>query len=125
MERRNPRHLDTHGLRCVHGGLTFNFFVRGYPCFGLLRDVSPNFRRGSEMLDREPQAVATTRPEPTTERLLTMNELKAETRYSRPSIYRLIRDAGFPRPLKMAPGGRVLFRESEVRQWLADRPRAL
>jgi len=39
-----------------------------------------------------------------------MREVMALTGYSRPSIYRLIRTAGFPRPLKMAPGGKVLFR---------------
>ncbi len=56
---------------------------------------------------------------------LTMRQITAQTRYSRPSIYRLIRDAGFPRPLKMAPGGKVLFRSNEVAEWLASRPRAL
>jgi predicted DNA-binding transcriptional regulator AlpA len=58
------------------------------------------------------------------ESFLTMRQITEQTRYSRPSIYRLIRDAGFPRPLKMAPGGKVLFRSGEVADWLASRPRA-
>ena len=60
------------------------------------------------------------------ERLLTMSEFTRISRYSRPSIYRLMKeDDNFPRPLKMAPGGKVLFREREVEIWLASRPRAL
>ena len=62
---------------------------------------------------------------PSVRRLLTMSELTARYRYSRPSIYRLIRDEGFPRPLKMAAAGKVLFVETEVEEWLARRPRAL
>jgi predicted DNA-binding transcriptional regulator AlpA len=62
---------------------------------------------------------------PAPERLLSMRQVIELTRYSRPSIYRLMKDEAFPRPWKMTPGGKVLFGESEVRTWLASRPRAL
>ena len=57
--------------------------------------------------------------------LLTMRETMARVRYSRPSVYRLIRDEQFPRPLKMTSAGRILFRERDVEAWLASRPIAL
>ena len=59
---------------------------------------------------------------PSGDSFLTMKQVTELTRYSRPSIYRLIRDQGFPHPLKMAPAGKVLFRREEVAGWLASRP---
>jgi predicted DNA-binding transcriptional regulator AlpA len=61
---------------------------------------------------------------PSGDSFLTMKQVTELTRYSRPSIYRLIKHAGFPYPLKMAPAGKVLFPAMEVRAWLSDRPRA-
>ena len=55
---------------------------------------------------------------------LTMKQVTELTRYSRPSIYRLIKHAGFPHPLKMAPAGKILFRGKEVAEWFSNRPRA-
>lgn len=63
--------------------------------------------------------------EPAGVRFLTMREAMARTRYSRPSIYRLIQNSDFPRPRKMTRGGRILFRERDVEAWLASRPAAL
>jgi prophage regulatory protein len=56
--------------------------------------------------------------------LLTMRETLQLTRYSRPSIYRLIKDKKFPPPLKLTEGGKILFVESEIRSWLRSRGRA-
>ena len=54
---------------------------------------------------------------------LTMREVRATTKYSRASIYRLIAKSNFPRPHKAQPGGKVLFRANEIADWLANRPR--
>jgi predicted DNA-binding transcriptional regulator AlpA len=60
------------------------------------------------------------------DRLLTMGETMNRTRYSRPSIYRLIKNgSGFPAPIKMAKSGKILFSETAVEAWIATRPRAL
>jgi predicted DNA-binding transcriptional regulator AlpA len=56
---------------------------------------------------------------------LTMRETGATAKYSRASIYRLIKDEGFPKPHKAHRHGKVLFRAKEVADWLSNRPRAL
>ena len=57
-------------------------------------------------------------------RLLSMRDVISLTTYSRPSIYRLIAEGRFPKPLKLGDV-KIAFRESEVLAWLASRNRAL
>lgn len=57
-------------------------------------------------------------------RLLSMHAVVALTTYSRPSIYRLIGQGRFPRPLKLGET-KIAFRADEVEAWLASRERAL
>ena len=57
-------------------------------------------------------------------RLLSMRDVITLTTYSRPSIYRLIAEGRFPKPLKLGDV-KIAFRESEVLAWLESRNRAL
>jgi predicted DNA-binding transcriptional regulator AlpA len=74
-------------------------------------------------MPREPIASANTERTPADD-LLTMREVCAITRYSRPSIYRLIREAKFPHPLKLG-AAKIVFNAAEVAEWRKSRPRAL
>ena len=53
--------------------------------------------------------------------LLTLEEVMAQLKMSRTSIYRLMAEYGFPRPVKI--GGRTnRWREEDVAEWLARQP---
>jgi prophage regulatory protein len=52
-----------------------------------------------------------------------MRQVVALTTYSRPSIYRLIAEGRFPKPIKLGDL-KIAFIEEEVLDWLNSRPRA-
>ena len=60
---------------------------------------------------------------PTTDRLLRLSEVKSRCGLSRSSLYRMMRNGAFPEPLKVGVRA-VRWRESEIEDWLATRPRA-
>ena len=55
--------------------------------------------------------------------LLDRREVEARTKLSRSSIYRLMRAQRFPEPVRIGDR-KVAWREAEVREYLASRPRA-
>ena len=55
------------------------------------------------------------------DRLLHIREVAAMTALSRATIYTMMRSGDFPRPLQVGPRA-VRWRESQVRQWVDDRP---
>ena len=59
-----------------------------------------------------------------TPRLMSMRDVVALTTYARPSIYRLIAQGRFPRPLKLGET-KIAFRADDIESWLASRPMAL
>ena len=52
--------------------------------------------------------------------ILRLPEVLARVGLSRPTLYRLIRDATFPRPLALGPSA-VGWRASDIDRWIADR----
>ena len=58
-----------------------------------------------------------------TDCLLTRAEVEARTKLSRTSIYRKMREGSFPEPLQIGTRA-VRWRESEIDQFIASRPRA-
>jgi prophage regulatory protein len=54
------------------------------------------------------------------ERFLSVKEAAAITSLSRATMYRLVDKDAFPRLRQLAPG-RVGFRASEIKEWLATR----
>ncbi len=59
----------------------------------------------------------------TNDRLLRLSEVQTRTALGRSTIYRLMRNGDFPEPLKIGARA-VRWRESEIEEWLATRPRA-
>ena len=59
----------------------------------------------------------------TTYRLLRREEVEARTGFSHNSLYRKMREGNFQLPVKVGEKA-VRWPESEIQQWLADRPRA-
>ena len=59
----------------------------------------------------------------TVDRLMTIAEVLEVTGLSRSSIYSLMRQGGFPEPLKVGPRA-VRWRLSEIEEWQATRSRA-
>ena len=57
------------------------------------------------------------------ERMLRRHEVELRCGLARTSIYRLMRVGAFPEPVKVGPRA-VRWPESEIEQWLAERPRA-
>lgn len=57
------------------------------------------------------------------DQLLRISGVKAATGYGRSSIYRLISLNRFPRPLRLAGGGVVAWRASEIQAWIDQQPR--
>ena len=57
------------------------------------------------------------------DRLLKRREVEEITGLSRSSIYRLMREGQFPRPVKVGPAA-VRWRESDIMSWLDSRPRS-
>ena len=56
------------------------------------------------------------------DRMLNVRQVGEITGCSTPTVYRRMRDDGFPRPLKLGARA-VRWYESEVREWLATRER--
>lgn len=56
-------------------------------------------------------------------KLLTRNEVENLTGLTRTTIYRMMREADFPEPLKIGARA-VRWKESEVIAWIESRPRA-
>ena len=56
-------------------------------------------------------------------RLLTRREVEARAGLSRSSLYRLMRQGLFPKPLRVGVRA-VRWPSSEIEAWLASRPRA-
>ena len=54
--------------------------------------------------------------------LLTVEEVRALLKVSRPAIYLWVRTRGFPKPVKVGQLNRWFA--AEVREWLAKQPRA-
>ena len=52
--------------------------------------------------------------------ILRLPDVLARVGLSRPTLYRLIRDAMFPRPLALGPSA-VGWRASDIDRWIADR----
>jgi prophage regulatory protein len=63
---------------------------------------------------------AAVRPE--SDRLITMDGVRARAELSRTTIYKLMLDGDFPRPVPI--GGRRLWSEHEINAWIADRKAA-
>lgn len=58
------------------------------------------------------------------DRLIKLEEVLSFTGLSRSELYRQIQEDTFPRPVKVGKRA-VRWRESEVEEWIAERPRAL
>ena len=57
--------------------------------------------------------------------LLTLAEVKGITTLGHDTIYRLIREGTFPRPIKPTPSGHASrWLASEIEEWIRSRPRA-
>ena len=57
------------------------------------------------------------------DRLLRRREVEEITGMGRSSIYRLMHDGTFPRPVRVGPAA-VRWRASDIDDWLATRPMA-
>ena len=57
------------------------------------------------------------------DRLLTRAEVESITTLSRSSLYRKMRAGSFPEPIRIGDRA-VRWRESEIREFIASRPRA-
>ena len=55
------------------------------------------------------------------DRMLKIGEVLELAGLSKPSVYRRMKDSNFPQPKAMGPRA-VRWSETEVRQWLSDRP---
>lgn len=58
-----------------------------------------------------------------TDRLLTRAEVESRFGIARTTIYRLMRAGDFPTPVRVGPRA-VRWRECELEDWLASRPKA-
>ena len=58
-----------------------------------------------------------------TDRLIRLEEVLSCTGLSRSETYRQIQEGTFPRPVKVGKRA-VRWRESEVEEWITERPRA-
>jgi excisionase family DNA binding protein len=66
-------------------------------------------------LAAEPYSLAPTQP-----RLLTIAEVAVELRISRPTAYRLVKEAGLP-VVRLIEGGDLRVDPDDLDQWLSDR----
>ena len=57
------------------------------------------------------------------DRLLRRRQVEKITGMKRSTIYRLMQEGDFPRPVKIGPAA-VRWRESEVNAWVESRPKA-
>lgn len=57
------------------------------------------------------------------DRLLRRRQVEEITGLARSTIYRLMKDGTFPRPIRVAPGA-VRWRLSDIEAWLDSRPTA-
>ena len=53
------------------------------------------------------------------DRLLACKDITAETGLSRSTIYRLVRDGSFPKPIPIGPRG-MRWLESDIRAWIEE-----
>lgn len=60
---------------------------------------------------------------PTTDTLLTIEEVAVRTRLSKPTIYKLIRQGEFPQQLRLC-ANKVAWLEREITAWIATRAEA-
>jgi len=60
---------------------------------------------------------------PYTDRVLRMKDLQIKTGKKKSSIYQMINEGAFPRPLKLGERARG-WRESEIDAWISKRERA-
>jgi len=56
----------------------------------------------------------------TPDRFLTLEQVRDLHPVSRATRWRMVRDGDFPPPVRISPG-RIAWRESDVRQWIAAR----
>lgn len=52
--------------------------------------------------------------------LLRLERVLQMTSLSRATVYRLMNELRFPKPLKLSEGGRVAWRGTDVASWIAD-----
>ncbi len=57
------------------------------------------------------------------DRLLRRRQVEEITGLARSTIYRLMEQGAFPRPVRVGPSA-VRWRESDITQWMASRPTA-
>ena len=57
----------------------------------------------------------------TVERLLSLREVQTQTGIARPTIYRMMGQGAFPRPVKIGPRA-VRWKASDIESWIASRP---
>jgi len=55
-----------------------------------------------------------------TETLMRMPAVLAAVGYGRSTVYSLVKAGKFPKPVKLAGGGAVAWRSSEVASWIAE-----
>lgn len=56
------------------------------------------------------------------EKLIRLEEVKAQIGFGRSFIYASIKEGGFPAPVKVGKHA-VAWRQSEIESWIAERPR--
>jgi prophage regulatory protein len=56
-------------------------------------------------------------------RLLSWSDVRARIPLSRATVWALRRRGAFPRPIQISPN-RIMWRESELEQWIAERTNA-
>lgn len=52
--------------------------------------------------------------------LMRLPQVRAATGYGTSSIYKLMGERKFPRPIKLAGGGAVAWREADVQAWIDE-----
>lgn len=56
--------------------------------------------------------------------LLRRKQVEAQTGLARSTLYKLIGQAKFPRPVQITEGGAVAWRSTDVDAWIRSRPTA-
>jgi prophage regulatory protein len=67
--------------------------------------------------NRYPAVVAEQAEEPKADRFLSWAEVHSRTTLSRSTVWRQVRNGGFPHPVRIT-AGRVAWRESEIEAWI-------
>lgn len=58
------------------------------------------------------------------DRLLRLPQVLQTVGYGRSTLFALVRSGRFPQPLRLAGGGAIAWRESEVQKWIDGLPTA-